>query len=42
MPATMSAVKGDRTIQNAEARRLATAATQLGGEIAYFALTYTK
>jgi predicted amidohydrolase len=42
MPATMSAAKGDKTIQDAEARRLATAATQLGGEIAYFALTYTK
>lgn len=42
MPATINAAKGDTSIQDAKARRLATAATELGGEIAYYALTYTN
>ena len=42
MPATMAATKGDKTIEDAVARRLDTATTQLGGEVAYYALTYTK
>ena len=42
MPATISTAKGDKTIEDAVARRLATATTELGGEVAYFALTYTR
>ena len=42
MPATILSTKGDKTVEDAVARRLATATTQLDGEIAYYALTYTK
>jgi len=42
MPAKINKALGDTSLQDAEARRLATATTQLGGEIAYYALTYTK
>jgi predicted amidohydrolase len=42
MPATVIAAKGDKTTADAEARRIATATSQLGGEVAYYVLPYTK
>lgn len=42
MPAKINTAKGDRTVEDAVARRMATESTQLGGRVHYYALTYQK